>query len=104
MRKLIEELEWARYNLTSSKGKETINKAIDMLEKQQTEIEKLKFKNKGLEHKVIATRVLVLNEFWSKLVRKATSIFYEEHMYIAVEDGNDILEEMTKDYKVKMKE
>ena len=45
IKKIIEDLEYARYHCTSSKGKDAINDAIDLINRQQAEIERLKAEN-----------------------------------------------------------
>ena len=42
IKKIIEDLEYARYHCTSSKGKDAINDAIDLINRQQAEVEELK--------------------------------------------------------------
>ena len=39
IKKIIEDLEYARYHCTSNKGKDAINDAIDLINRQQAEIE-----------------------------------------------------------------
>lgn len=41
IKKLTEDLEYARYHCTSNKGKDAINDALDLINRQQAEIEKL---------------------------------------------------------------
>ena len=41
IKKIIEDLEYARYHCTSNKGKDAINDAIDLINRQQAEIERL---------------------------------------------------------------
>ena len=45
IKKIIEDLEYARYHCTSNKGKDAINDAIDLINRQQAEIERLKAEN-----------------------------------------------------------
>ena len=41
IKKIIEDLEYARYHCTSNKGKDAINDAIDLINRQQAENERL---------------------------------------------------------------
>ena len=41
IKKIIEDLEYARYHCTSNKGKDAINNALDLINRQQAEIERL---------------------------------------------------------------
>ena len=51
IKKIIEDLEYARYHCTSNKGKDAINDAIDLINRQQAEIERLKKENLILSQK-----------------------------------------------------
>ena len=41
IKKIIEDLEYARYHCTSNKGKDAINDAIDLINRQKAEVEML---------------------------------------------------------------
>lgn len=47
IKKIIEDLEYARYHCTSSKGKDAINNALDLINRQQAEIERLQSMNQS---------------------------------------------------------
>ena len=96
IKKIIEDLEYARYHCTSNKGKDAINDAIDLINRQQAEIERLKAENEkaknylakcfdkyektkiakeSLENTVYTARAEAVKEFAERLKEKAN---YEE--------------------------
>ena len=92
IKKIIEDLEYARYHCTSNKGKDAINDAIDLINRQQSEIERLKAENEkaknylakcfdkyektkiakeSLENTVYTARAEAIKEFAERLNEKA---------------------------------
>ena len=75
IKKIIEDLEYARYHCTSNKGKDAINDAIDLINRQQAEIEELNelytnLKNASVQH-------CVDNEKDRQLLGEYQNIFLE---------------------------